>query len=390
MLPPGSVILQLVPALDAGGVERTAVDMAAAVTAAGGVALVASAGGRLEPELAAAGGELVRLPLDSKDPLTLWRNAGRLERLIGERGVSLVHARSRAPAWSGLRAARRAGAPFVTTYAGAYNAGSAPKRLYNSVMARGDVVIANSDFTRERLLREHGTDPERVVVIPRGTDLARFDPAAVDPSRLAAARVRLDLGAFEPRLAFLLAARLTRWKGQALLIEALARSGLDAVVVLAGDPQGREDYRAELQGLAHDRGLEDRVRVVGHLDDMPAAYAACDFACVPSVEPEAFGRGAVEPQAMHRPVLAAAHGAPVETVLDGETGWLVPASDPDAWAAALRRAAALTPYDRARMGEAGRANALRFGLPQMTDATLAVYARLLEARGETAREEAPA
>ena len=378
MLPPGAVILQVVPALNAGGVERTTLDVAQAVVEAGGRALVASAGGRLEPELATRGGELVRLPLDGRAPWTVWRNAARLEALIRRERVSLIHARSRAPAWSALLATRRTRTPFVTTYAGVHSARGPLKRLYNSVMARGDLVIANSAFTRDHLLAEHGTDPARVLTIPRGTDLAVFDPDAISAERLAAARRRLELDPSERRPVFLLAGRLTRWKGQALLVEALARSGLDAVVVLAGDDGRHAGYAAELLRLAGDRRVAERVRLVGHVDDMPAAYAACDFVCAPSTAPEAFGRTAVEPQAMCRPVLAAAHGAPCETV-DEESGWLVAPGDPDAWAQALRRAAALGPAERAAMGEAGRRNAARYGLPAMTDATLAAYARLLGA-----------
>ncbi len=380
MLPPGAVILQVVPALNAGGVERTTLDVAAAVAAAGGRALVASAGGRMEAELSARGGELVRLPLDTKDPLQVWRNAARLEAVVRREGVSLIHARSRAPAWSALFAARRTRTPFVTTYAGLHRARGPLKRLYNSVMARGDLVIANSGFTRDHLLAEHGADPARVLTIPRGTDLAAFDPAAVTPGRLAAARRRFGPAQDGARPVLLLAARLSRWKGQALVIEALARSGVDAVLVLAGDEGGREGYAAELRALAGARGVADRVRFAGHVDDMPAAYAACDVACAPSTQPEAFGRTAVEPQAMGRPILAAAHGAPCETVEDGVTGRLVPPGDAAAWAAALRWAAALPPAERAAMGAAGRRNAARYGLAAMTDATLAAYARLLEPR----------
>ena len=380
MLPPGTVTLQVTPALDAGGVERTTVDMAAAVVAADGRALVASRGGRLEAELAAAGGRLMRLPVDTKSPLALWRNAGRLRALIAREGVTLVHARSRASAWSALSAARRAGVPFVTTYAGVYAARSAAKRLYNSVMARGDLVIANSQFTRDHLLAEHrGLDPARVVAIPRGIDLAAFDPDAVAPSRVAAARADMGLEPRDRRPVVLLAGRLTRWKGQGLMVEALARSGADAVLVLAGDDQGRTGYRDDLVRLAAAHGVAGRVRVCGHLADMPAAYLACDLAVAPSLEPEAFGRTAVEPQALRRPVLAADHGAPRETVEPGVTGWRVPPGDADAWAQALARALAASPDARARMGEAGHARVVRlYSLRAMTDATLLAYARLLD------------
>ena len=383
MLPIGTTILQVTPALDAGGVERTTVDVAAAIVAAGGRALVASRGGRLEAELAAAGGELVRLPVDRKSPLALWRNAGRLRALIRREGVRLVHARSRAPAWSALSAARGAGAPFVTTYAGVYAGRSAPKRLYNSVMARGDLVIANSEFTRDHLLAAHrGVDPARVLAIPRGIDLAAFDPDLTSHARIIAARTAMGITSGEDRPVILLAGRLTRWKGQALMVEALARSGAEAVLVLAGDDQGRNGYRDELLRMAAAQGVAERVLICGHLADMPAAYLAADLAVAPSLQPEAFGRTAVEPQAMGRPVLAADHGAPRETVEPGVTGWRVAPGDVDAWAQALRTALAASPDARSRMGEAGRARAVRlYALRTMTDATLAAYVRLLEREG---------
>ncbi len=381
-LPPGTVVLQVTPALDSGGVERTTLDMAEAVARAGGRALVASRGGRLEGELLERGGELVRLPLHKRDPLSLLANARRLEALVRAEGVSLVHARSRAPAWSALLAARRTRTPFVTTYAGVHRARSGAKRLYNSVMARGDLVIANSAFTREHLLAAHGTDPVRVVAIPRGVDLAAFDPAAVSPERVAAARLAFGLAPGDGRPVVLLAGRLTRWKGQALMVEALAACGADAVLVLAGDEAGHAGYRAELEALAARLGVAERVRLAGHFADMPAAYLAADLACAPSLEPEAFGRTAVEPQAMGRPVLAADHGAVRETVEEGVTGWRTAPGDPAAWSAALGRALAVPREVRARMGAAGRARVLDlYALERMTEATLAVYARLLE-RGE--------
>ena len=366
--------------------EQTTLDVARAIVEAGGRALVASAGGRLEGELAARGGELMRLPLDRKAPWTLAANALALERLILRDGVAVVHARSRAPAWSALLAARRTGAAFVTTYHGVYNARSAPKRAYNRVMAMGDAVIANSGFTAEHLLAEHrGVDPARVVAIPRGVDLERFSPGRIADGRVAAVRAAWGLAPDETRPIALLAGRLTAWKGQALLIDALAALAAqgrdDLVLVLAGDDQGRVAYTDGLRTAARARGLAERVRIVGHCADMPAAYLACDFACAPSLEPEAFGRTAVEPQAMGRPVLAADHGAVRETVVEGVTGWRIAPGDVQAWASALARALEASPAARAAMGAAGRARVeARYSLRAMTDATLAVYTRLLEAR----------
>jgi glycosyltransferase involved in cell wall biosynthesis len=385
-LPPNFTLLQVLPALNAGGVEQTTLDVAAAVVAAGGRAIVASEGGRLEAALVERGGEPVRMPLDSKNPLTIAANTGRLRRLIAEKGVSLVHVRSRAPAFSVLPAARQAGVPVVTTYHGVYNARSPLKRWYNGVMTRGDFTIANSAFTAEHLIGQHRSDPARVLAIPRGVDLSLFDPEAVEPSRVAALREAWRIAPDELRLVLLLAGRLTRWKGQAFILKALARRRAeggrdDVLIVLAGDDQGRIDYRDELEDLIHDHDLAAAVRLVGHVRDMPAAYLAADAAIAPSLDPEAFGRTAVEPQAMGRPVLAADHGAVRETVATGESGWRVPPGDEAAWIAALDRLVDIGPEGRAAMGAAGaaRARAL-YSLQRMTDLTLGVYRRVLQER----------
>ncbi|MFD1333389.1 glycosyltransferase, partial [Methylopila musalis] len=268
----GRAILQILPALDAGGVERTAIDVAAALVRVGALALVLSEGGRGVAELEAAGAEHVPFPAATKNPLRMAANVGRLDALIEAEDVALVHARSRAPAWSALAAARRTGRPFVTTAAGIHRSGPAPKRLYNSVMARGDLVIANSAFTAAHLAREHGDLGPRVTVIPRGIDLARFDPAAIAPERVAALRAAWDASP-DARIV-LLAARLTRWKGQSLLLKAIARLNRpDVLVVMAGDPQGRDRYREELLTEAAALGLGGRVRLPGHVADVPAALA---------------------------------------------------------------------------------------------------------------------
>ncbi len=396
LLPPDFALLQVTPRLDAGGVEQTTLDVSDAVARLGLRSLVASEGGRLEGRLADGGGTLVRLPMDAKDPLSLVRNAGRLGTVARRAGVTLIHARSRAPAWSALWAARAVGLPFVTTYHGVYNARSSLKRAYNSVMAKGDLVIANSDYTRDHLLAEHGVDPDRVIAIPRGVDLARFDPKAVPASKVAALRAAWGLDPADTRPVVLLAGRLTRWKGQGLLIEAAARvkaasaraaSGAAGfILVLAGDDQGRSDYAAELKAAIAAGGLQNDVKIVGHCDDMPTAYLACDLAVAPSLSPEAFGRTAVEPQAMGRPVLAADHGAARETVAESETGWRVKPGDAAAWATALATATALPKARRLEMGAAGQARVRRlYSLDAMTAATLDVYARALALAPRKAR-----
>lgn len=360
-------VLQVLPALNAGGVERGTLEMAAAITAAGGRALVASAGGRLVPALEASGARHITLPLDRK--AAIWPNAARLARLVGEEGVGVIHARSRAPAWSAWRAARLTGARFVTTWHGTYNENFPGKRLYNSVMARGERVIAISGFIRDHILERHPAAAPRIRLIPRGVDPMLFDPGVVAPESVAAQRAAW--GASGPVV--LLPARLTRWKGQAVLIEALARLPQPPVAVLLGD--GRAAYAAELRALAAARGV--RIALPGHTPDMPAALAAADIVVHASTDAEAFGRVVIEAQAMQRPVIAADLGGPRETVRDGVTGWLVPAGDPAALADALAKILAMPAAARAGIGAAARAAVLAgFTTQAMQAATLDVYREL--------------
>ena len=189
----GKTILQVAPELSAGGVERTVLEVTEAIIQAGARALLASRGGRQEAAFEALGGELIRMDAKSKNPITLKLNEGKLKRLIAQEHVDLVHARSRAPAWSAYWAAQAMGVPFVTTYHGAYSGKTKLKKRYNSVMAKGDLVIANSQWIAEHVKTEHGVPFEKVVTIPRGVDLEAFDPTAVPVARVKAIREGLGL-----------------------------------------------------------------------------------------------------------------------------------------------------------------------------------------------------
>ena len=390
-LPPDFTLLQVIPELETGGAEQTTIDVARAVVQAGGRALVASRGGRMAARLEADGGRLAAIPVQSKNPLVMLGNAARLAQLIGREKVSLIHARSRAPAFSALWAARATGTPFVATYHGVYKARSPLKRWYNAVMTRGDLVIANSDYTRDHVLAAHRVDPEKVVAIPRGIDFDRFDIEAVTPQRLESLRQSWGLAAGDPRTRLLLAGRLTRIKGHLTIIEAAAQMKAmgreDFVIVFAGDDQGRTGYGEELAQTVARAGLAEQIRIVGHCEDMPAAYSLADIAILPTTVPESFGRAAVEPQAMGRPVIASAHGGTVETVADGVSGWLVPPGEPDAWAAAMLHAIDIGPERRGEMGQSGMTRVRQlYRVDAMCAATLAAYARVLSARRE--RDEA--
>ncbi|HEV3045486.1 MAG TPA: glycosyltransferase family 4 protein [Roseiarcus sp.] len=389
----GRTVLQIIPRLDAGGAERTTIDVAAALVAAGARALVASEGGRLTSELQAVGGLLTPFQAATKNPVAMMLNVRRLARLVRDERVDIVHARSRAPAWVALAAMRLAPRPFVTTFHGAYTGRSALKLRYNSVMARGDAVIANSQYTADMIARFYPFAREKVTIIHRGSDFSKFAPAVVDASRVA--RLRRAWGAEPQERIVLLAARLTAWKGQKILIAAAKRlkdAGMVGVrYVLAGDPQGRGSYAKELDALIEKGGLRGIVVRVGHCDDMPAAFLAASVVAVPSTEPEAFGRSAVEAQAMGAPVVVSDLGAVPETVLappyataEERTGWRVPPGDAPALAEALVNALSLGASAREALARRARAHVERnFSLEHMTRATLDVYLSVLEGRSPT-------
>jgi len=383
---PDVTILQVVPRLETGGSEQSTIEIAEALTRAGAKALVATEGGRLATALREAGGEIVPLPAASKNPLTILANARHLTRIIEERNVTLLHARSRAPAWSAYLAARRTQRPFVTTYHGAYSGRSRLKTLYNSVMARGDRVIANSRYTARLIASRHPVPPERLHVIYRGFDTTAFDPDRIAPERVD--RLRDAWGIGPEQRVVLQAARLTRWKGHLHTIEAArllktqGRLG-DTAIVFAGDSQGRDDYRAELEAKIAEAGLGGIVRLVGHCDDIPAAFTLADLAVVASTRAETFGRTSIESQAAGCPVIVTDIGAAGENVVarnedESFTGWVVRTSDAGALAGALAEALSLPRQTLDDIGQRGRRNAAtRFALHDMQRATLTVYDELL-------------
>ena len=373
------VILQVLPSLETGGVERGTVEITEALARAGWEALVASAGGLMVADIARVSVRHVTLGLTTKNPLGILRNARALTRLVASEGVSIVHGRSRAPGWSALLAARRTGAHFVTTYHGAYGEDLPLKRRYNAVMAKGELVIVASRFMAGLVERRHGVDPARIRLIPRGVDPEAFHPA-IRPERVARLRHAWGLPGGAPIV--MLPGRLTSWKGQGTLIDAAARlAHSDARIVLVGSDQGRSAYSEGLRRQAAALGLADRLHLAGQCDDMPAALLLADVVVHASTKPEAFGRVVIEAQAMGRPVIAADLGGPAETVEDGLTGWRVPPGDPLALAAAIDRVLALPEETRRATGARARAAVLAHcTTAAMQAATLAVYREVLAAK----------
>ncbi len=387
--PDALTILQVIPELETGGAERSTIDIAKALVASGGKAIIATRGGRLARELEATGAFLARMPVHSKNPATMALNVRRLRKLIRRHNVDIVHARSRAPAWSALAAARAERVPFITTYHGTYNGKTFFKRFYNSSMVRGDKVIANSQFIADIIANEHPKARERVCVIHRGTDIETFSLSNVSEERKAALAQAWNISDRQKPL-ILLPGRLTRWKGQLVFLNALAilmeRGVTDFIAVLAGDAQGRDNYVSELWRAIDEHGLRAQVRLVGHCEDMPAACALADMVVSPAIEPEAFGRIAIEAQAMERPVIVADHGGACETIIADDhkrTGWRVTPNDPEALADAMKTVLSLSPEDRADLQARARTQSRRFSLSVMCDRTLDLYR---EVKNDTNRD----
>lgn len=371
------VVLQVLPSLVTGGVERGAIEIAQAIAEAEAVSLVASAGGPLVPAIQKVGGRHFQLPLLSKDPIGIWRNAAKLEAIIRAEKVSIVHARSRAPAWSAWLACRRTGAHFVTTYHGVYNENLPFKRRYNAVMAKGEIVIAASHYVSDVIQRQHKVPPNRIRVIPRGIDPVIYDPDAVPADRIV--RMAQTMRVPDGMHTVVMLGRLTAWKGQAVVLQAIARlQRQDVCCVFVGSDQGRHRYSKELETLAASLGIADRIRMIGHVDDVPAALMLSDAVVHASTDPEAFGRVVIEAQAMGRPTIATNLGGPAETVEHLVTGWLTPPGDAGAMAHHLAEALSLDAASRHALGVRARESVLRdYTVGAMQNATLDVYTEVL-------------
>ncbi len=371
-------ILQILPALGTGGVERGTIEVAQALAAAGIPNAVASAGGPRVADLVALGVPHFTLPLDTKNPFTIRRNAARLADLARREGFTLMHARSRAPAWSAYWASRRADVTFLTTFHGVY--GTSPRFLkipYNRVMTKGAKVIAVSNFVKRHVIETYGVPEEKVVRIHRGADTRTFRPDAVSPEQAAARRAALGFAPDVPVVT--LPGRLTRWKGQAILLDALARMRhRELGCLIVGSDQGRTDYTAELKAMAARLPPETKVVFLEHADDMPCIYAISDIVVnASSAQPEAFGRVIPEAQAMGIVTVGTAHGGACETIDDGVTGFLVPPGDIDALAAKLDEVIDL-PAERKAAIRAAALDSVRtnFSTDRMCAETIALYRSL--------------
>lgn len=376
------VIVQILPALNRGGVERGTVEMAKAITERGYKAVVISNGGLLENQLKRIGVSVHRLPVHSKNPLKWPFIRKKLSQVLQAEGADIVHVRSRAPAWIALPVAARLSMATVATIHSKFQPKNAIKHLYNRKMLQADAVIAISEFVKSIIANHFARhkDADEVSVIHRGVDTAVFDPASVSQHRIIREAERLHLP--EDGQVIMLPARPTSWKGHEVLIEAVASLNRpDVTLILLGAGDGSSRFVTGLEQLARKTGLDGRLRIATGSNDMPAAFMLADVIAMPSIVPEPFGRVAVEAGAMGRPVVAFHHGGAVESVLDGKTGWLAAPSDVNDLARALASALDLSQTERARLAKRARAHITKFfSNEKMCQKTMEIYDKLLQDR----------
>ena len=387
-------VLQVLPGLGEGGAERDTVDLARYLIAHGWTPIVASSGGRGERELRDLGIATIQLPVHAKNPLVIRANIGRLQRLAQEQGVQLIHAHSRAAAWSSRYAAKRCGIPLVTTFHGVYRGSTRfLKHRYNGIMARGDRVIAVSEHVAAHVRERYGVADDRLRVIPRGIDLDAFAAETVARERIEglARRWHVPKGAPGGIKVVMLPGRVTRIKGHLLLLQAIEQmTRRNFRCLLVGRLDRKSSYVREIERQIEARGLSKVVRLVGCCGDMPAALSLADVVVVPSIGPEAFGRVSIEAQALGRPVVATDIGALGETLMPAATGWLVPPDQPQELARALELALAMPDDARARLADrARRLVQQRFSVERMAESTIAVYRELLGAQAPARVPGAP-
>ncbi len=372
-------ILQVLPSLETGGVEQTTLDIAEALCQKGWGSVVASQGGRLVESLQKMGVRHINLPLKSKNPVQIWKNSKKIREIIKEEKISLVHGRSRAPAWSAYWAAQTMDIPFVTTFHGAYNTSGLFKKYYNGIMTRGDVVIANSKFIGHQIETFYKTPFEKIRIIPRGVNLASFNPQKISKAQKRAFRKELGLPFDEERPLLILPGRLTSWKGQKLFLEALlGLSTKNYFALLVGDDQGRQEYRDQLETFIKEKGLSGHVKIVGHRSDMPLVLSLADVVISASTDPEAFGRIMIEAFAMEKPVIAPAHGGALEIVEDQRNGFFFKPGDTESLTEVLNKILSLSKEERNRLGLSGRSTVeTEFTKEVMCERTLDVYKEIL-------------
>ncbi len=379
--------MQILPGLESGGVERGVIDIAKALKKDGFEPIVVSKGGVLVYQLREAGITHITLPVNSKNPLTIYSNNKKLEKLLVEHSVDIVHVRSRAPMWSAFFACKKLHVKIVATVHGTYSLNLFNwqvfplKKIYNALMLRADEVIAVSDFIKDYLIQNYQKNyptslAEKIVTIQRGAELGYFDHDKVSKNRIIELSKKWHLP--DDKKIILMPARFTAWKGHEFLIEALAQVKNDFFCVMIGSDHGHKKFRKKIENRIIERGLVGKVQLCGLCKDMPTAYAVSHLVVCPSVRAEAFGRIAIEAQASSRIIISTKIGGSLETVIDGKTGFLVEVNDVEKFAELIDKVLEMSKEEADKMGVAGRKNVEEnFSNEKMCGETIKVYREVL-------------
>ncbi len=367
-------ILQVVPALVSGGVERGTLEIAKKIVDSGHNSIVISAGGPLVEQLEKDGSQHIRLNVATKNPIIIWRNAKKIANIIRKLNVDIVHARSRAPAWSCYLSAKNTGIKLITTFHGIYNFKVNIKRLYNSVMTEGDKVIAVSNFVKDHIIENYAVDQKKITVIHRGVNHKDFSQKNLSEEIISKFKEKYNVPADTPVL--LLPSRLTRWKGHAVLIEALNKiKHLNFYCIMAGDLAKHPSYVMQIKEQICKYKIQNHIQLFGNEPNVKALYGIADIVLSTSVEPEAFGRTIIEAQSMEKIVIATNIGGAVETIEDGVTGFHVPAGDSDALAQKIEHCLSMigSKEHKEITTKARKSVGSKFSLNTMLKKTLSIY-----------------
>ena len=376
-------VLQVIPRLGYGGAETGCYDIAHYLPENDCKSFIVTSGGELTKFIDKEKVKLIKLPVQSKNPLLIFLNAIILVGIILFFNISIVHARSRAPAWSCLFATKLTRRKFVTTFHGTYNFSGKLKKIYNSVMVRSDLIIAGSNFIFSHIKEnyfEFLRSKKKFMVIFRGINVDYFDPSTkleMDEKKLLQ-----EWEINKEKKIILMPGRLTSWKGQELLIEAInlvkIELGYEAFhVVVLGSDQGRDLYKKKLIRLIERYRLSNQIKFINHCKDMPLAYKVSDVIISASIEPEAFGRVAVEAQAMEKPVIASNIGGSNETIIDEKTGFLFESGNVNSLSKKIIRAITMDETSLKIIGKEGRKNIIKkFNVEKMCFSTYSEYKRL--------------
>lgn len=376
----GPVVVQALPALVRGGVERGTIEMARAIIEAGGKAVVISGGGPMVRHLDRLGAVHHTIPIGRKNPLAWSGLRRRIKKVLNDEGADILHVRSRVPAQIALPVAKSLGITSVSTVHGRFQNTNLIKRMFNGKMLAADHVIAISQYVRSQIERQFGDQGRKLTVVPRGVDIEVFDPAAVAQSRIV--RFVDSIALPEDQPVIMLPARPTAWKGHEILLEALAKiADRPFNCVLLGAADGKPAFIDRLTQTGIKLGLEGRFRLTHGVDDMPAALMAADVVTMPSITPEPFGRVSLEAQAMGRLVVAFDHGGAAESIVHGKTGWLAEPVDSGSLAECLAKALDFTSKQRQTMAAETRDHIeSSFSTDLMCANTIKIYARMLKER----------